>query len=221
MSFVRVVPELMEDAAHGLTGICSSIGEASHAATAATTGIVPAAADEISAAATSLFSKHAQGFQALVARARLFHDQFAQNLKASAAAYVAADSPINKIEADLIKAFQLSPKLEGEIKADVTKLSLLLEEVRDNDPLHYDRPRLRQLAVTEEYRVWLRTNIIRRELGLEPTQFPFELYKKIDFEVKSYTTEPFNIHFHSKHTQELIKDFDELLRKEVKRFQPH
>jgi PE family len=65
MSFVIAVPEMMASAASDVAGIGSMIGEANAAAAAPTTGVLAAAGDEVSAAIASLFSSHAQEFQAV------------------------------------------------------------------------------------------------------------------------------------------------------------
>ena len=76
MSFVIAAPEMVASAASDLAGIGSMIGEAHATAAASTTAVLPAAADEVSAAIAALFSGHAQGFQALGAQAATFHAQF-------------------------------------------------------------------------------------------------------------------------------------------------
>src|ERR1700676_2929906 len=58
----------------------------------ATTGVLAAAEDEVSAAIAALFSAHGQGFQALSAQAAAFHDSFVQALGAGAGAYTAAEA---------------------------------------------------------------------------------------------------------------------------------
>ena len=57
-----------------------------------TTTVVAAAEDEVSAAIASLFSGHAQEYQALSAQAAAFHSQFVQTLNAAAGAYAAAEA---------------------------------------------------------------------------------------------------------------------------------
>ena len=49
-----------------------------------TTGVMVAAADEVSAAIASLFSGHAKTYQALSAQVEAFHAQFVQALGAGA-----------------------------------------------------------------------------------------------------------------------------------------
>jgi PPE-repeat protein len=92
MSFVTAAPEMVASAASDLASIGSTIGEANAAAAAPTTGVLPAAADEVSAGIASLFGSHAQVFQALSARAASFHQQFVQLMTGTAAQYVSAEA---------------------------------------------------------------------------------------------------------------------------------
>ena len=102
MSYVLVAPEVVADAAGNLAGIGSSITEANAAAAAPTTGVMAAAGDEVSAAIASLFSGHAQEFQALSAQAAAFHAQFVQALSGAGGAYASAEaanaSPLQTLE---------------------------------------------------------------------------------------------------------------------------
>lgn len=91
MSFVTIAPEYVEAAAHDLAGIGSSLSEATSAAAAPTTGLAPAAADEVSAALAALFGNHGQEFQALAARASAFHEQFVSLMNSGAGAYLGTD----------------------------------------------------------------------------------------------------------------------------------
>ena len=92
MSIVIAAPELINTAATDLANIGSNLSEAHMAAAAATTGVVPAAADEVSAGVAHLFSRYAGGYQALAGRAAAFHQQFMQNLTASARSYASAEA---------------------------------------------------------------------------------------------------------------------------------
>lgn len=92
MSFLAAVPEYVVAAATDLAGIGSAIGSASSAIAGATTGVLPAGADEISAAIAGLFDSHGQAFQQLSAQATRFHDQFVQTLRAGAGAYAGAEA---------------------------------------------------------------------------------------------------------------------------------
>ena len=92
MSFVIAAPEMVTSAASDLASIGSMIGEANAVAAAPTTGVIAAAEDEVSAAIASLFSSHAQTFQALSAQAASFHQQFVQLMNSGAAQYANAEA---------------------------------------------------------------------------------------------------------------------------------
>jgi len=92
MSFVLAAPAALAAAASDIAGIGSSIGAANAAAAVPTTGILAAAADEVSAQVAALFSTHGQGYQKLSAQVAGFHDQFVLALNASAGQYAAAEA---------------------------------------------------------------------------------------------------------------------------------
>ena len=69
MSYVIAAPEMMTAAATDLAGIGSTLTEEHTAAAALTVGLVPAAADEVSAGVAHLFSRYAEDFQGLAGRA--------------------------------------------------------------------------------------------------------------------------------------------------------
>jgi PE family len=54
--------------------------------------LVPAAADEVSASIAHLFSQHAEDYQAVAGQAAVFHQQFIQNLNASARSYASTEA---------------------------------------------------------------------------------------------------------------------------------
>ena len=91
-SFVNVVPEALATASQQLSGIGSSLKEATGAAAAPTTSVVAAAEDEISAAIAKLFGTYGQEFQALSAQAGSFHASFAQALTSSQNLFSAAEA---------------------------------------------------------------------------------------------------------------------------------
>jgi PE family len=91
MSFVTVAPEFVGQAAGQLENIGSELSAAHAAAAAPTTGVAAAAGDEVSAAIASLFSSHAQQFQALNAQAAAFHSQFTNLLNAGAGSYISSE----------------------------------------------------------------------------------------------------------------------------------
>ena len=91
MSYVIAAPELLAATAADVAGIGSSLS-AAHAAAAASTTHAAAAEDEVSAAIASLFSSHAQDFQALNAQASAFHSEFVQALNSASSSYSAAEA---------------------------------------------------------------------------------------------------------------------------------
>lgn len=92
MSFVLAAPEALVTAASDLAGIGSSLGTASAAAAAPTTGVLAAAADEVSTQVAALLSEHGVGYQQLSAGLSAFHEQFVQTLSAGANTYAAAEA---------------------------------------------------------------------------------------------------------------------------------
>ena len=92
MSFVTTQPELLESAANQLQGVGTAIGAQSAAAAAPTTGVVPAAADEVSALTATQFGAHAAMYQAVSAQAAAVHDMFVRTLGASAGSYAATEA---------------------------------------------------------------------------------------------------------------------------------
>lgn len=92
MSFVITSPEFVTAAATELASVGSSVSAANSAATASTTSLLAAGADEISAAVAAVFNGHALSYQALSAQAESFHQQFVQTLNAGAGQYAAAEA---------------------------------------------------------------------------------------------------------------------------------
>jgi hypothetical protein len=92
MSYLVAAPEFLASAATDLSSIGSTLSEANAAAAASTTWVVVAAGDEVSAAIASLFSGHAQAYQALSAHAAAFHTEFVQALSAGAGSYAGAEA---------------------------------------------------------------------------------------------------------------------------------
>jgi hypothetical protein len=92
MSFVTARPELLIAAAGDLLSIGIAVGAGNAAAAAPTTGVVPAAADEVSALTAAQFTVHAAMYQAVSAQAAAVHDEFVRTLGASAGSYAAAES---------------------------------------------------------------------------------------------------------------------------------
>ena len=92
MSFLVAVPETLSAASTVLGNIGSTLNTANAMAAPATTSLVAAAGDEVSEAIASLFSRHAQQFQALGAQAATFHTEFVQALNGAQRAYAAAEA---------------------------------------------------------------------------------------------------------------------------------
>lgn len=92
MAYVIADPEIITAAATDLATIASNVNAAHITATAPTVAVIPAAADEVSAAIASVFANHAQAFQGLAGQAAAFNDQFVQALKSGGAAYAATEA---------------------------------------------------------------------------------------------------------------------------------
>ena len=92
MSSVTPQPDAAAAAAAHLTGRVSAMN-AKNAAAAPTIGVVPAAADPVSALMAAQFAIHAQMYQVLSAQAAAFHEQFVSTLTASGASDGATEAP--------------------------------------------------------------------------------------------------------------------------------
>jgi PE family len=92
MSFVTTQPELLTVAAGSLQGIGSAMMAGNAAAAAPTTGVIPAAADEVSALTAAQFAAHAEMYQAISAQAAAIHEMFVSTLGISAGSYAATEA---------------------------------------------------------------------------------------------------------------------------------
>ncbi len=92
MSFVTAQPEALTSAAGALQTVGSGMAAGNAAAAAPTTGVVPAAADEVSALTAAQFAAHAQMYQAISAQAAAIHEMFVNTLGVSAASYAATEA---------------------------------------------------------------------------------------------------------------------------------
>lgn len=92
MSFVTTQPEQLAVAASELAGIGSQMNAQNVATAAPTTGVVPAAADEVSALTAAQFAAHAQLYQAVSAQAAAIHEMFVNTLGTSAGSYAATEA---------------------------------------------------------------------------------------------------------------------------------
>ena len=92
MSFVTTQPEALSAAAANLAGIGTTMSAQNSAAAAPTTGVVPAAADEVSALTATQFAVHAQMYQAVSTQAEAIHQLFVSTLGTSATSYAATEA---------------------------------------------------------------------------------------------------------------------------------
>ncbi|OBI92618.1 PE family protein [Mycobacterium asiaticum] len=92
MSYVTTQPEALTAAAASLQGIGTALDAQNAASAAPTTGVVPAAADEVSALTAAQFAAHAQLYQAVSAQAAAIHELFVNTLSTSAGSYAATEA---------------------------------------------------------------------------------------------------------------------------------
>jgi hypothetical protein len=91
MSFVTTQPEMLTATANQLQGVGTTIAAQNAAAAAPTTGVIPAAADEVSALTAAQFANHAQMYQTVSAQAAAMHEMFVRILSASAGSYATTE----------------------------------------------------------------------------------------------------------------------------------
>ncbi len=87
MSFVTTKPEALDYAASKLAGIGTSLAAQNAAAAASTTGVAPAAADEVSALQATQFSNYGNLYQQVSAQATAINQAFVQMLGLSGGSY--------------------------------------------------------------------------------------------------------------------------------------
>lgn len=92
MTFVNTQPEALTAAAGNLAAIGSALSAQNAAAATPTTGVVPAAADEVSALTAAQFAAHAQMYQAVSAQAAAIHEMFVNTLGISSGSYAATEA---------------------------------------------------------------------------------------------------------------------------------
>jgi hypothetical protein len=92
MSFVSTQPEALTAAAGSLQGIGSAMSAQNAAVAAPTTGVVPAAADEVSALTAAQFAAHTQMYQAVSAQSAAIHETFVNSLGTSAGSHAATEA---------------------------------------------------------------------------------------------------------------------------------
>jgi hypothetical protein len=90
--FLITQPEALTAAAGNLAGIGSAISAVNVSEAAPTTGLIPAAADEVSALTAAAFAAHGALYQAVSAQAAAIHQMFVSTLQASAGSYAATEA---------------------------------------------------------------------------------------------------------------------------------
>ena len=91
-SFVTTHPEVLSSAASDLAGIGSAMAAANNGAAGLTGGVVPAAADEVSALTAAQFAAHAGSYRAISAVAEEIHSLLVSTLQANAMCYAATEA---------------------------------------------------------------------------------------------------------------------------------
>ncbi|WP_428341617.1 PE family protein [Mycobacterium sp.] len=92
MLYVTTHPEALSATAATLAGVGATMSAQNSAAAAPTTGVVPAAADQVSALAAAQFAVHAQMYQAISAQAEAVHQQLVSTLENNATSYAATEA---------------------------------------------------------------------------------------------------------------------------------
>ena len=92
MSFVTALPAMLAAAAGQLQNIGSAVAAGNSAAAGPTTGVVPAAADEVSALTAAHFAAHGALYQELSAQATAIHELFVSALGTSAGSYAVTEA---------------------------------------------------------------------------------------------------------------------------------
>jgi hypothetical protein len=92
MSYLNAAPEMLASTAADVESIGSAISTASANAAGPTTGLLAAAQDEVSAGIANLFGTYGREYQAVVAQAAAFQNQFSQTLAAAGSAYTQAEA---------------------------------------------------------------------------------------------------------------------------------
>lgn len=92
MSFLTTIPAELLAAAQQLEGIGTSLTAQNAAAAAPTTGIAPAASDQVSTLQAGLFSAYGTLYQQLAAEAQSMQQQFVQTLGLSSGTYTTTEA---------------------------------------------------------------------------------------------------------------------------------
>ena len=92
MSFVTTQPEMLAAAVVHFQSIGSAMSVQNAAAAGPTTGLSPAAADEVSALTAAAFAAHGVLYQEISAQSATIHQLFVATLEASAGSYAATEA---------------------------------------------------------------------------------------------------------------------------------
>ena len=92
MSFLITEPAALTAAAGNLARIGSAMSALNSIVAAPTTGLSPAAADEVSALTAAAFAAHGVLYQEISAQAATIHQLFVATLEASAGSYAATEA---------------------------------------------------------------------------------------------------------------------------------
>ena len=92
MSFLITEPAAITAAAGDLADIGSAMSAQNAVAAGPTTGLSPAAADEVSALTAAAFAAHGVLYQEISAQAATIHQLFVATLEASAGSYAATEA---------------------------------------------------------------------------------------------------------------------------------
>jgi 3-deoxy-D-arabino-heptulosonate 7-phosphate (DAHP) synthase len=92
MSFVTTEPGMLTAAATDLQAVGAAMADQNAAAATPTTGVIPAAADEVSALTATQFAAHAAMYQAVSATAMQVHEALVSTLDISAGSYAATEA---------------------------------------------------------------------------------------------------------------------------------
>jgi hypothetical protein len=127
MSFIITNPDLMAAAIDQLQGIGSALAATNTAAAAPTTGVLPPAADSVSARTAALLDAHAQQYQALSTQAEAFQNQFVQTLTDAQNFYV-------ETEASNTAAMQLTSATSPASPDPPSNIALIMGGTGDPQP---------------------------------------------------------------------------------------
>ena len=92
MSYVSIIPETLTAAADNLHTVGAAVSAANAVGAAPTSGVTPAAADEVSELTAAQFAAHAQMYHAVSTRAAAIHQAFVATLAAGADCYAATEA---------------------------------------------------------------------------------------------------------------------------------